>query len=532
MLHKRTSVKRIFIVAAVAGAVLSAAAAGEPEPFARCETLGYADFSRLLDAPTQITQTKLIAPEGGLPTHCEVTGYIWPKVGFGLRLPLEHWNGKLVQTGCGGNCGQVALGGCDEPLRRGYACIVSDMGHQAAINDALWAYDNLEGEVDFGYRATHVTALAGKAIVERYYSAAPRKSYFIGCSQGGRQGLVEAQRFPHDFDGIIAGSPPVGLSGHWLHLLWRKQQLQSAQGSLSLSRSDLELLNQVVMSACDGDDGTRDGIISQPAACRFDPTTLLCKRGKARRCLTADQIEVVKKVYADGWTAAGERVSRGELPGTELHWDRWYDNRVDEKLRYMVFWPDMGPEPEIGEVDFDVLIKRRGIMESLYDNSNPDLRRFKAAGGKLLLYHGWADQSVSPLNVVDYYQTVERTLGSRATTQVFFRLFMVPGMNHCTLGDGPFLIDYLSYLEAWVEQGKAPDTIIGAHVDLPNDLYQASENLQNLRFPLAPGIAKFTRPIFPYPQYAKYNGSGDPNDAANFIPVTPSTSLTDRRIEE
>jgi hypothetical protein len=257
---------------------------------------------------------------------------------------------------------------------------------------------------------------------------------------------------------------------------------------------------------------------------------LLCKSGKSPQCLTAEQVKLVKRIYSDGVTSTGERISRGELPGTELHWTEWYDNRVEDKFRYMYFWPDPGSRWQASDIDFDRDIKRAGMVESLYGDANPDLRPFKAAGGKLLVYHGWTDESVSPLNIVDYYETVVRTLGGRSNIDGFFRLFMVPGMNHCSGGDGAYAIDYLSYLEAWVEKGQAPDKLVGAHVKI-DDVWNPSmigdqdamrrALMRRQEFPLDPATVEFSRLVYPYPTLAKYKGHGNPNDAANFAPVTP-----------
>jgi len=292
-------------------------------------------------------------------------------VGFLLRLPTNNWNGKFIEQGCGGYCGNYRfITWCDNALRRGYTCIVSDGGHKSA-RDAKWAYNNLQAEIDLGFRAPHVTAIAGKAITERYYSQTPKKSYFMGCSTGGRQALMEAQRFPWDFDG------------------WK---------------------------------------------------------------------------------------------------------------------------PE--DFDFDRDYKRLGIAEGLYAAGNPDLRKFKAAGGKLISYTGWNDAAGMPLAAADYYEIAEKALGGRAATQDFFRLFMLPGVDHCSGGDGAFAVDWLSYLEAWVEKHQAPDKIISSHVKLDNH-----DEAYQLKFPLDPARIEFSRPVFPYPTRVQYSGYGDPKDAASFGPA-------------
>jgi Tannase and feruloyl esterase len=482
----------------------------------RCESLKNANFTAIPDASTEVTSVSFVERKKDIPAFCQVEGYITNTIGIELRLPATNWNGKFIAVGCGANCGLLGgfnVRGCNDPLVRGYACIISDMGHKGrslkgtlpAYRDALWAYNNLPAEVDFAYRATHVTALTGKAITEYAYQRIPNQSYFMGCSQGGRQALVEAQRFPRDFDGIVAGAPPYKIaSRHWVYKLWRGEKLLNNKGELNLSLTDLSLVHRAVLAACDNDDNIRDGIISNPSVCHFNPEILLCETGKQHSCLSADQVDLVKKIYAGLVTSKGEKIVDGELPGTELNWGKYWGRQdIIEIFRYMAFSPDPGPGWQASDFNFDEDFKRMELMNSLYDSSNPDLRKFQLSGGKLLLYHGWAD-AVHPLQSVDYYENVEKIMGGRQQTQDFFRLFMVPGMNHCFGGKGASQIDYLTYLEDWVEKGRAPDRVVGHHEKISTQLDDKS----------------FTRPIYPYPVRAVYKGAGDPNDASNFRPVS------------
>ena len=514
---------RQFVVAALAVAGLASPVAAQTDQAGKCAALALTDLGGIQDAPTQVTSARYSPATADLPAHCDVNGYIQPHIGIQMRLP-DAWNGKFLKQGCGGLCGGLLTAGCDEPVRRGYACIVSDMGHKSTALDAKWAFGNLQAEFDFGIRSTHVNAVAGKAIAERYYGKAPTRSYFTGCSTGGRQGMVEAQRFPYDFDGIIAGAPVIDETGDAMTLAWSVLALQDKAGKPLLSSDDLRLVNRTAIAKCDADDGIKDGIIGDPRTCAFDPKELQCKGAKGKDCLTAAQADAVRKVYQGPVNSKGEALyTGGALRGSELNWIGQYaaDSGIPnytrfmgDLFRYMGFLPDPGPDWTLSDFDFDRDYKRIGMMEALYSGSNPDLRKFKAAGGKLMSFQGWDDQSVVPLNVIDYYDTATKTMGGRAATEDFFRIFAVPGMNHCTGGIGAWAIDYLSAMEAWVEKGQAPDRLLAIHpngdVGFPT------------RFPIDAAKIKFSRPVFPYPVEARYSGQGDPNDAANFRPFDPT----------
>lgn len=471
-----------------------------------------------------LTDAAPTAASNELPAFCRVQGYIAPNVGFELRLPVDKWNGKFLEVGCGGFCGILdgAVGGCMDPLRRGYACIATDMGHKGNGRDMVWAYNNLQAEVDFGFRSTHVTLLAGKAIAERFYSKAPHKSYFVGCSTGGRQGMMEAQKYPADFDGIIAGAPaePIGS----LRQLWMTSLTAGKDARPIFNEADVQLLHRGVLEECDRDDGIKDGLIGDPLACRarFDPSRLTCKSGKDASCLTSEQVSVVKKIYDGPRSARGaDLYVGGYLPGVELDWLRtiipdkstWFGGDV---FRYIALLPDPGPAWSLPNFDFESYYRRMQTMQVLNSARDPDLRRFQAAGGKLIAYHGWNDTAVVPINTVDYYETTQRTMGGPQATGEFFRLFMIPGMGHCWDGNGAYAIDYLSALEAWVEEGRAPQFLIGTH---PKDAYKNDVRDGRLTLPLKTEAVQFTRPHFPYPATARYAGRGDPNDASSFVAV-------------
>lgn len=487
-----------------------------------CIQIGATDFTGIEDAPTQITESKSVPKTDDLPSYCQVLGYVWPQVGFDLRLPDSGWNGKFMQIGCHSNCGAVTIpmDDCRGPLRRGYACVTTDMGHRGAIGSGLWAYNNLQGKVDWGYRGTHVVAVAAKAITSRYYGRRPAHSYFAAWSAGTRQGMVEAQRFPWDFDGIICGTGQIDWLGAMMTGVWIDRISHDAQGQPVLRLEDLRLLHAAALARCDGDDGLKDGIIGNPRSCSFDPSELLCHGNATKSCLTEVQLEVVKKYYSGPLDSKGAKVypEGAMMPGSELSWPLWSSLLGStlgvEVFRYAGFDFDPGVQWNIRDFDFDEDYKRLGTMETLYSGTNPDLRKFKEAGGKLIFWQGWAEVPAPPLSVIQYYEAVERLMGGRAPTQDFFRLFMIPGLGHVTSEGGisPHTIDFLTHLEDWVEKGMAPQRVVGARLKAP-------EYLDTLpKFPLDANRISFTRPIYPYPMRAKYSGRGDPNDAANFVP--------------
>ena len=490
----------------------------------QCMGLPSVDFSGIQDAPTEVMATKVVEPAAGAPAYCKVQGYVSPQIAFELRLPLTNWNGKFMEVGCGGFCGDMSfIFYCDNPLRKGYACLVTDMGHKSTALDGKWAYNNLQAQVDYGFRATHVAVLAGKAITEHYYDKASVKSYYLGCSCGGRQGLVEAQQFPWDFDGIVVGAPAINFSGLFMDLLWKTRAVTDKDGKPLFSVADIKLVHSAAVAKCDRDDGLKDGLIGDPRTCRFDPSDLVCRAGAKTGCLSPEQVAGMKKFYSGPVTSQGARIALGGgMPGSEASdtmgingYQNEFAHFGKEFFQYMGFVPAPGPSWKSSDFDFDRDYKRLGMLESLYASTNPDLRKFKASGGKLILWQGWADGGVSPLNTIDYYETVERTMGGPAATRDFFRLFMLPGVEHCWGGEGASVVDFLSYMEAWVEKNQAPDMILSAHVK------EARSIADLLNWPSDPASIGFTRPVYPYPLQAKYKGTGDPNKAENFGPVKP-----------
>ena len=456
------------------------------------------------------------APAKDLPAFCRVQGVIRPEVRFELWLP-ERWNRKLLMVGNGGLAGTINRNAMLEPLRLGYATTSTDTGH-VADTDGHWAAEHMERVIDFAHRSVHVTTQAAKAIVGAFYGAAPEHAYFQGCSQGGQEALTEAQRYPADYDGIIAGDP----ANYWTHLymgahLWITQATQADVASY-IPASKTQLIGDAVNQACDALDGIQDGILNDPRRCHFDPSTLLCKNGDAPNCLTAPQLEAVKKIYQGARTAEGDQIFPGLMPGSEAGPTGWADYVTGQEfgrarhsilglpfLRYVAFedpnWDFRtfrfnrtdGLDSDVDFID--------GKLGPIFNNINPDLAPFQAHGGKLIQYHGWSDPDISPLNSINYYQSVvgfvDRGTGhGLSETTSFYRLFMVPGMNHCAGGSGPNTFNALAALEQWVEHGAPPERIVASH--------------------RTNGQVDMTRPLCPYPKEAVYNGSGSTNDAASF----------------
>jgi len=509
-----------------------------PEKMQNCNSLTGTDFSGIQDASAQVTEAVFVASSDAWSGYCRVTGYVSSQVGIKVGLPTT-WNGKFLELGCDGHCGTLDnesfLEKCSAALRKGYACITSDAGHRGAIVDAVWSRDSLTARMDWGFRAPHVVALAGKAILQRFYNRAPAYAYFSGCSTGGREALQEAQRFPWDFDGIIAGDPPIRLADLYVTFAWGQRVGRDASGKPLLNIDDLKLLTEGALKRCDMDDGLKDGIISWPFECPFRPADLACNVGHTSKCLAPDKIRVAEQIYSGPVDHQGRSLfGAGAVPGSETgepalerfggNWGIYYlgsarspalyGTLTQEGLKYLFFSPAQQPSWTIQEFDFDRDYKRLDVMESLYDSSNPDLSRFKNEGGKLLIYEGLNDLSVLPQWVIQYFEKVQRVLGGTAQTQAFARMFLLPGVEHCDGGPGADTVDYLTYLENWVERGEAPEKLIAAHLKNPNSSGAAA-------FPLDPAKVAFTRPVFPYPTRVRYSGHGDPHDAANFIAVTP-----------
>ena len=367
-----------------------------------------------------------------------------------------------------------------------------------------------------------------------YLGHAPSRAYFMGCSTGGRQAYVEAQRFPDDFDGIIAGSAPHSETGSGYQLAWTVLANMDGDGGYILHEREAHLLHDAVVKQCDLNDGIADGLIGDPRMCRFDPGVLACKAATSDdRCLTPKQVAAARKMYGGPVDATGRRIGTqgGVMPGSELNWIGDYMPRGDRQPQYVAFMTSffryMGfdPPPPAGwtlkDLDFVRDRPRMAAAEVPHNAQNPDLREFERRGGKLIGFQGWSDTSVVPLGTLDYYDTVTRTMGGLAKTQDFYRLFVVPGMRHCSAdSEGADNIDFLTALDTWVETGRAPDALVGAQVDHPTPVFSTP------LFPLPRELVRRTRVVFPYPDVARYKGRGDPDDPANWsrVPGPPQAT--------
>jgi feruloyl esterase len=476
-----------------------------------------------------VTSATLVAadPSAGLPEYCDVLGKSHGTITFNVRLPTAAWNGKAYFGGNMGFAGHIRRD-TSTGLSRGYATISTDTGHtvqvpELDILDASWALNNVPAEVDFGYRAVHESTVVGKNVVRAFYGRPPSRSYFDGCSNGGRQALQEAARYPGDYDGIIAGAPVLDETGLMTGYAWDMQALHATETSSDITADTLITVAKAVLARCDGLDGVVDGLLDDPRRCDFDPASLSCSGAEESDCLTPTQVTALRKIYAGPSTSSGERLYPGFLPGGEAPdpisangWDAWFVSGldsgpsiqfilVDQFLRYLAFRPDR-PEFTVQDFDFDRTPQQMKAIGQLLDPGS-DLSNYRRRGGKLLMYQGWSDASVAPTRTVAYLGEVKRRLGQ--ASHDFVRLFMVPGMFHCSDGPGPNVFDSLGALETWVEDGRAPDSILATHFS--NDT----------------GEPDRTRPLCPYPQVARYLGAGSIDDAASFRCVRPGEAQED-----
>jgi feruloyl esterase len=449
-------------------------------------------------------------PLDNLPAFCRVAGEIKPTkdsdIKFEVWMPVSGWNGKFMSLGNGGWSGEIWYPFMGVALRRGYAAASTDTGHEGSGVDASFALGHPEKVIDFGYRAVHEMTVKAKAIIAAFYGDAPKHSYWNGCSSGGKQGLKEAQRFPRDYDGIIAGAP----ANFWTHLIvsgiWIADATRENPAGF-LPKEKLPLLHKAVMDACDALDGVKDGVLEDPRRCHFDPKVLLCKGADGPDCLTAAQVEAARGIYAGPKNPrTGEQIFPGLEPGSEGEWDFYAGGQeppiVASHFKYLVF---KNPNWDFRSLNFDSDVALADKLDNgLIAAIDPNLKEFFAQGGKLFLYHGWNDGGIAPQNTINYYNSVVAAMGGPDKVRDSMRLFMAPGMDHCYGGDGPFDFDTIAVLEQWVEKGKAPDRIVAAHLPI-GPRGQASAKPDR------------TRPLCTYPQVAKYKGSGSTDDASNFV---------------
>jgi len=536
MIPKRAS---FFVGAAILACVIGAAAQApeRPAPASRQAVECTALAGRTFDNGTSIVEATLVASGSlkisdtvtipNLPSFCRVRGVSKPSADSDIRFEVwlpqpASWNRKFLSTGEGGFAGQLNYqrngtdAAMDEHLRRGYATASTDTGHLAS--EQFWGVGHPEKAADYLYRAKHVTTVAAKAIVATYYGGAPEHSYFNSCSNGGRQGLIEAQRYPEDFDGLIIGAPWNFQSHSNAGFVWNAQALAAPGAAIPAEK--LPAITAAVVAACDKDDGAADGLVADPRTCKFDPRSLTCKGADGNGCLTAPQVAALEKIYQGPRNPrSGESIFPGFAPGSEAGWTGMV-RPTAPGAGLMVYFSNLvyqNPEWDLRSFNFDSDMSHTDeTVGRLGNATSTDYSGAMRRGVKIIQYHGWNDQTLQPAYSPQYYDQVAKANGGLDKTQDFYRLFMVPGMNHCSGGIGASSFggvgqqippvrdaahDMQTALENWVENGTAPAQFIGT---------KFTDNEAATR------TVKFTRPVCLYPAVPRYKGSGDPNDAANF----------------
>ena len=444
-----------------------------------------------------------------LPAFCRVMATLTPSSDSDIKIevwmPASGWNGKLQGVGNGAFTGSLRYGSLASGLEGGYTPAATDTGH--AGGSAIFGFGHPEKVIDFGERAVHEMTVTAKQVIAAYYGNGPQFSYWFGCSAGWRQAMKEAQRFPGDYDGIIAGAPGNDWMGRAAGALRMAKHLEAHENA-QLSAEQVQLVHTAVLEACDAADGVTDRVVGDPERCEFDPGVLRCagaaRDGVDSSCLTAAQVSTVRMLYASPENPKTGRPITGVLPGSETNWTDlgWTSSARAtglDQYRYLVYGD---PEWTIDRFDFETdIVKAEETDNDTLNALDPNLKPFFDRGGKLLAYHGWSDAQISPANATQYFQRVVETVGDEEAVRESFRLFMAPGMGHCAGGEGPNAFDALTVMEEWVEAGQAPDRII------------ASRSRD--------GVVDRTRPLCPYPELAIYTGAGSTDDAENFVGQMP-----------
>lgn len=519
---------RLFVVTIFSAAALWAQGAGNvqfrdlaPLPATGKPAMACGELRSLTSLDLSVISATVISASAGAPEHCRVSLMAPPEINIEVNLPAA-WNGRLYMFGNGGFAGESfeapnRVTNRARGLTAGFVTAATDTGHSAASEPGASFALNRQKLLDFGFRSLHVTAEVAKLVARTYYGSGPSKSYYDGCSQGGREGLVFAQRFPNDFDAILAGSPGLNFTGTMVARAYWMQGLAANP----FPAAKLGLLANRVYEQCDAKDGLKDGLIDDPRRCDFKPARDLphCGEGKDDAdCFTTAQIAALDRIYGDvmssgkrffpGWPVGAEVVGpngRSGWVGQEIDgpngpgaWTAFGQNF----LRFIL----PGPKPADGDAsqmfarfDIDKDPARMGELRQIMDATDPDLTAFRRHGGKLMMYYGWADPQLNPMMGVEYYEQVVEKMG--ASTKDFARLYMVPGMFHCGGGVGTSVFDAATPLLKWAESGAAPDRIEASRI--------------------AAGKVVRTRPLCPYPQVARYKGSGSIDEAANFACVNP-----------
>jgi hypothetical protein len=512
---------------------LSCIASAVTGPARSCSSLGQLTLPNVSITIAQPVGAGIFTPHGlpagekvpaifhSAPAFCRVAATLSPTPDSAIKLevwlPAKNWNGKFKGVGNGGFAGYINYEGLAAAIRDGYATASTDTGH--STNGAEWALGHPEKLVDYGYRAIHEMTVDAKIIAQKFYGAAPKPSYFVSCSNGGRQGLMEAQRFPDDYDGILAGAP----ANAWVPMLATGlEDLQKLDAGY-IPAAKIPAISKAVLATCDRLDGLKDGVLNDPRQCHFDPSTLLCQEKDSDSCLTQAQINSLKQIYSGGHDGSGKQIFPGLLPGAEEGpggWKEWITGDEPGKSAIIYFVIGYFRDMVYGDKNWDFRKARiDAALKLAYEKTgnamdaiDPNLQAFQARGGKLILYHGWNDPAISALNSINYYNGVGGILG-KETAEKFLRLYMVPGMQHCGGGPGATSFgqsdiapraeadhDIFTSLSQWVEKGEAPSKLIASK-------YREGDPSKEILM---------TRPLCPYPQFPKYKGAGDSTLAASF----------------
>jgi feruloyl esterase len=441
---------------------------------------------------------------------CRVQLRLSPVAGSNIKVEVwlpKQWNRKLMGLGGGGFDGSLGPNGTDalgKAVGQGYATVATDVGHTPTPSLETWVHDQPEKLVDFGHRGNHLAAVVAKQVVVAYYGRPANKSYFVGCSNGGRDAIMEASRYPTDYDGVVAGAPAVHYLAVVTQLVWYSRAV-GAPGLAAGLNGKLGLVHDAILKKCDALDGVTDGVLENPRQCRFDPAELACKSGDGAACLTQPQVTALQKIYGGARLGDGELVIDPPSPGSEGaagNWEAWVTGPVpaiagQEFYRWMVYDK---PGWKIDEFDLDRDYRAaRARLGPIINADNQDLAAFTRRGGKLIVYQGWDDPAITPNSTIRFFEEAKRRIGPRLSNQL--RLFMVPGMMHCGGGPGATTFDMQRALEDWMERGKAPDRVLALKSD--------------------GGAPKPTHPLCAWPATARYLGKGSPRDAANYVCTKP-----------
>ena len=500
-----------LVCTSLLGAILYAQHPPQKPSETSCENLSTLQLTNATVTSAKVVPAGSFTPPGGgraisgLPAFCRVELTIAPSKDSDIKtetwLPMTGWNGKFEEVGNGAWGGSIQYAALADGLKSGYAIASTDTGHTGT--DASFAVGHPEKLLDFAYRSIHLTAVEGKAVLSALYRVAPTFSYFDGCSGGGRQAFSEVQRYPTDFDGVIAGAPGYDRTNQSFQLVAIAQATHKDKASW-IPPEKYPAIHKAALYACDALDGVADGLISDPMRCKFDPSIIQCTGADGPNCLTLAQVEAARKIYAGvNDPTTGKQLFPGQEPGSEMRWGGTSGSprplgMSDDLFKFVVFG-----DPSWDYMSLDLakdLERARKVDKGLLSPASADIQPFIQRGGKLLMYHGWGDQNISPRSSVNYYDRLVTSLGSDKV-QESVRLYMVPGMGHCTGGEGPDQFDRLTPMEKWREHATAPTTIIASKI--------------------TDGKTVRTRPLCPYPQVGRYAGAGNIDDAKNFACQMP-----------